>query len=164
MNTATPASAGIHPSGIRRTVEHIAARRSEFPSAGVAFGRLAYISIMLLGSRRSLASGASPDRPAVSVAYHLKLLAELSIAVVWMTDPFSVVAPSSRVFALFFAIQPVLALRVSLRAGAGGPLARVGFVTVGLICIVAAVAGAPVEGQMHSLHFHCTERASSLRR
>jgi len=36
-------------SGVRRSVEAIAARRSEFPSAATAFGRLAYIAIMLLG-------------------------------------------------------------------------------------------------------------------
>lgn len=37
-------------SGVRRAVETIASRRSEFPSAGVAFGRLAYIGLMLLGA------------------------------------------------------------------------------------------------------------------
>jgi len=70
----------------------------------------------------------------------------LSILVVWLTDPFSVIALSSRAFALFYAIQAVLALWVSLRTGAGGIWARVGFVAVGLICLVAAVAGAPAEG------------------
>ena len=36
-------------SGVRRAVEGVASRRSEFPSAATAFGRLAYIGIMLLG-------------------------------------------------------------------------------------------------------------------
>lgn len=36
-------------SGTRKLVTNIASRRSEFPSAGVAFGRLAYIGIMLFG-------------------------------------------------------------------------------------------------------------------
>ncbi|TZG26547.1 mechanosensitive ion channel [Sphingomonas montanisoli] len=36
-------------SGVRRTVESVAKRRSEFPSAATAFGRLAYIGLMLLG-------------------------------------------------------------------------------------------------------------------
>ena len=36
-------------SGVRRGVEGVAKRRSEFPSAATAFGRLAYIAIMLLG-------------------------------------------------------------------------------------------------------------------
>ena len=69
----------------------------------------------------------------------------LSIAVVWLTDPFSVIALSSRAFALFYAMQAVLALWVSFRSRVGGWPARVGFVAVGLVCIVAAVAGAPAE-------------------
>jgi hypothetical protein len=70
----------------------------------------------------------------------------LSIAVVWLTDPFSVIALSSRAFALFYAAQAVLALWVSIRTRTGGTAARIGFVLVGLVCIVAAVAGAPAEG------------------
>lgn len=70
----------------------------------------------------------------------------LSIAVVWLTDPFSVIALSSRAFALFYAAQAILALWVSLRTGAGGLLARGGFALVALICIIAAAAGAPAEG------------------
>ncbi len=70
----------------------------------------------------------------------------LSIAVVWLTDPYSVIALSSRAFGLFYAVQALLALWVSLRSHVGGMLARCGFVLVGLICIIAAVAGAPAEG------------------
>lgn len=70
----------------------------------------------------------------------------LSIAVVWLTDPFSVIALSSRAFALFYAMQAVLALWVSIRTGAGGRAARAGFVLVGIVCVVAALAGAPAEG------------------
>lgn len=72
--------------------------------------------------------------------------AALSIAVVWLTDPFSVIALSSRAFALFYAMQALIALWVSLRTGAGGAAARAGFAVVGLICVVAALAGAPAEG------------------
>ena len=70
----------------------------------------------------------------------------LSIAVVWLTDPFSVIALSSRAFALFYAMQALLALWVSFRTGAGSTVARIGFVLVGLVCVVAALAGAPAEG------------------
>ncbi|OYY72612.1 MAG: hypothetical protein B7Y47_02430 [Sphingomonas sp. 28-63-12] len=70
----------------------------------------------------------------------------LSIAVVWLTDPFSVIALSSRAFALFYAMQAVLAFWVSLRTKAGSSWARTGFALVGLVCLVAAVAGAPAEG------------------
>ena len=69
----------------------------------------------------------------------------LSIAVVWFTDPFEVIALSSRAFALFYAMQAVLALWVSIRTNKGTLPARVGFVIVGMICIVAALAGAPAE-------------------
>lgn len=71
--------------------------------------------------------------------------AALSIAVVWLTDPFSVIALSSRAFALFYAMQAVLALWVSIRTGRGGTAARCGFTTVALICLVATLAGAPAE-------------------
>ncbi|WP_374942994.1 hypothetical protein [Sphingomonas sp.] len=72
--------------------------------------------------------------------------AALSIAVVWLTDPFSVIALSSRAFALFYAMQAVLALWVSIRTNKGGLPARCGFAAVGLVCLVAALAGAPAEG------------------
>ena len=70
----------------------------------------------------------------------------LAIAVVWVTDPFEVIALSSRAFALFYAVQALLAVWVSRRTRAGSPLRLVGFVAVGLICIVAALVGAPAEG------------------
>lgn len=69
----------------------------------------------------------------------------LSIAIVWLTDPFQVIALSSRAFALFYAMQAVLALWVSQRTGLRNPLARAAFVLVALICVVAALVGAPAE-------------------
>ena len=70
----------------------------------------------------------------------------LAVLVVWLTDPFQVVALSSRAFALFYAMQCVLALLVSVRSGAGSMLHRIGFVAVGVICLVAVFVGAPAEG------------------
>lgn len=69
----------------------------------------------------------------------------MSIAVVWLTDPFSVIALSSRAFALFYAMQALLAFWVARRTHVGSAAARAGFVVIGLICIVAALAGAPAE-------------------
>lgn len=69
----------------------------------------------------------------------------LAIAVVWLTDPFEVIALSSRAFALFYAVQAVLAIWVSRRMKAGSAVQLAGFVAVGLICIVAALVGAPAE-------------------
>lgn len=69
----------------------------------------------------------------------------LSLAVVWLTDPFQVIALSSRAFAAFYAVQALLAFWVSCRTGAGGVVARIGFAVVGAVCIVATLAGAPAE-------------------
>lgn len=70
----------------------------------------------------------------------------LAIAVVWLTDPFEVIALSSRAFALFYAVQAALAVWVSRRMQISSPLVQAGFATVGLTCIVAALVGAPAEG------------------
>ncbi|MBA3898461.1 MAG: hypothetical protein H0X36_15295 [Sphingomonadaceae bacterium] len=69
----------------------------------------------------------------------------LAIAVVWLTNPLQVVALSSRAFAAYYAMQALLAFWVSLRAGAGGWAARSGFAVIGVICLVAMLAGAPAE-------------------
>lgn len=72
--------------------------------------------------------------------------AALAIAIVWLTDPFSVIALSSRAFALFYAMQAGIGLWVSIRTGKGSPAARLGFALVGIVCLIAAAAGAPAEG------------------
>ncbi len=68
----------------------------------------------------------------------------LSVAVVWLTNPFDIVAVASRAFAVFYAIQCVLALIVGRKAGLSGPK-RAGVAVVLLICIAAALVGAPAE-------------------
>lgn len=74
------------------------------------------------------------------------LAAGLSIVVVWLTDPFQVIALASRAFALFYAVQAALALWVARRTGVGGPVMQAGAAAVVLVCLVAASAGAPAEG------------------
>ncbi|MEO7358679.1 MAG: hypothetical protein ABI120_00010 [Gemmatimonadaceae bacterium] len=69
----------------------------------------------------------------------------LSIAVVWLTDPFQVIALSSRAFAAFYAMQAVLAVWVARRTGAGGRLHQLAFGMVAIVCIVAVFVGAPAE-------------------
>jgi hypothetical protein len=73
-------------------------------------------------------------------------VAILSIAIVWLTNPFEVVALSSRAFALFYAMQAGLAVWVSRRTDIGGTKRQVGFAIIGIICLIAAAAGAPAEG------------------
>jgi hypothetical protein len=82
----------------------------------------------------------------LSVQAAFALAGALAIAVVWLTDPFQVVAISSRAFALFYALQCVLALLVARRTGVGTRAQRIGFVAIGLICLVASLVGAPAEG------------------
>lgn len=85
-------------------------------------------------------------RRTLSVQAAFALAGALAIAVVWLTDPFQVVAISSRAFALFYALQCALAMAVAKRTGAGTILQRAGFAIVGVICIVATLVGAPAEG------------------
>lgn len=73
------------------------------------------------------------------------LTSAMSIAIVWLTDPFQVVALASRAFALFYAAQAALAIWVSIRTGAAGWWTRTGFAIVGIICLLAALTGAPAE-------------------
>jgi len=74
------------------------------------------------------------------------VVAILAIAIVWLTNPFEVVALSSRAFALFYAMQAGLAIWVSRRTQQGGVGRQVGFAIIGIICVIAAAAGAPAEG------------------
>ena len=90
-----------------------------------------------------LISELSRRRFSVPVAF--TFAAALATAVVWLTDPVQVVALSSRAFAVFYACQCGLALLVSVRTGAGSRLHRLGFVAVGVVCVAAALTGAPAE-------------------
>jgi hypothetical protein len=71
--------------------------------------------------------------------------AALAVAVVWLTDPFQVVAVASRTFALYYAVQCLLAFIAAPPAGGARLRARAMFAVLGGICVVAAVAGAPAE-------------------
>jgi len=86
------------------------------------------------------------SRRKISVPIAFTLAGALAILVVWLTDPFQVVALSSRAFALFYAMQCALALLVSIKSGVGTIPHRIGFVAIGLICLVAVFVGAPAEG------------------
>lgn len=86
------------------------------------------------------------SRRKISVPLAFLLAGALAIVIVWLTDPFEVVALSSRAFALFYALQCALALIVSIRNGVGTAAQRIGFGAIGLVCLVAAAVGAPAEG------------------
>jgi len=85
------------------------------------------------------------SRRVLSVRWAYSLTSLLSIGVVWLTDPFEVIAISSRAFALFYALQCALAFAVARRTGAGTPGRYAGFAVMGLLCALAAAIGAPAE-------------------
>ncbi|WP_230206945.1 hypothetical protein [Novosphingobium sp. Gsoil 351] len=82
----------------------------------------------------------------LSVRAAFALAAGLAVAVVWLTDPFEVVAISSRAFALYYAFQCVLAFMVARKTDVATPTRLAGFAIVGAICLVATLVGAPAEG------------------
>ncbi len=69
----------------------------------------------------------------------------LAVLVVWLTDPLQVIAIASRAFALYYALQCVIAFIVSRRSHEGGPMAQPALVAAGVVCLAAAIAGAPAE-------------------
>ena len=112
---------------------------------------------VLVGALASQLSGAVADsigsagllnkvsRRRLSIPAAFAVASALAVAVVWLTDPFEVVAVASRCFALFYALQCVIALMVAWRMGNASMPHRVCFVLIGLVCIAAALTGAPAE-------------------
>lgn len=129
--------------GILDIMEFIAPALGIFVLAGAVSSQLSAAVADSIGSG-GLVNEVSRRRISVPLAF--TLAGALAVLVVWLTDPFQVVALSSRAFALFYAMQCVLALLVSVRSGVGSLLYRVGFVAVGVICLVAVFVGAPAEG------------------
>ncbi|AMK26248.1 hypothetical protein [Sphingobium sp. TKS] len=82
----------------------------------------------------------------LSIQAAFALAGTLAVAIVWFTNPFEVVAISSRAFALFYALQCSLAFVVARRTAAAGWPRQMGFCLIGMICLIAALVGAPAEG------------------
>lgn len=128
--------------GILDIMELIAPALGAFVLAGAVSSQLSAAVADSIGSG-GLVNEVS--RRKISVPLAFTFAGALAILVVWLTDPFEVVALSSRAFALFYAMQCVLALLVSRRGAASTPQ-RIGFAVIGLICLVAVFVGAPAEG------------------
>ncbi|WP_375272630.1 hypothetical protein [Sphingomonas sp.] len=129
--------------GILDIMELIAPALGLFVLAGAVSSQLSAAVADSIGSG-GLVNEVSRRKISVPVAF--TLAGALAILIVWLTDPFEVVALSSRAFALFYAMQCVLALLVSIKDRTGSMAHRVGFVAIGLICLVAVFVGAPAEG------------------
>lgn len=128
--------------GILDIMELIAPALGIFVLIGAVSSQLSAAIADAIGSGGLLAE---VSRRKLGVRGAFMAASALSIAIVWLTDPLSVIALSSRAFALFYASQAILALWVSRRTNVGGRLSQLGFAAVGLVCIVAAIAGAPAE-------------------
>jgi hypothetical protein len=115
-------------------------------------------ALVLLGAAASQLSAAVADsigsaglaaevsRGRLNIKAGFVVSAALAVAVVWLTDPFQVVAVASRSFALFYALQCVLAFMTAWRTGIGGTWAKSAFVALAMISTAAALIGAPAEG------------------
>ena len=128
--------------GILDIMEVVAPFMSVFVLVGAISSQLSAAVADSIGAA-GLMNEVSRRRLKVKAAFVAASL--LSVAVVWLTDPFQVIALSSRAFALFYALQCAIGVWVSLRTGAGGRGARAGMAAVGVVCLVAALVGAPAE-------------------
>jgi hypothetical protein len=81
----------------------------------------------------------------ISLSHTYPLIALVAAVVTWETNVYSLIAFASRCFALYYALQCVVAaLSASRRARAG----RAGwFATIALICAAIVVFGTPAEGE-----------------
>ena len=129
--------------GILDIMELIAPALGVFVLAGAVSSQLSAAVADSIGSG-GLVNEVSRRKISVSLAF--ALAGAMAVLVVWLTDPFQVVALSSRAFAAFYALQCALALMVSVRNGVGTMAQRVGFVVIGVVCLVAVFVGAPAEG------------------
>ena len=125
--------------GILDIMEMVAPFMGVFVLVGAVSSQLSAAVADSIGAA-GLMSEVSHRKLGVRLAFVAASLA--SIAVVWLTDPFQVIALSSRAFALFYALQCAIGLWVSLRTGVGSRVGRIGIILVGLVCLTAALLGA----------------------
>ncbi|HEV2362898.1 MAG TPA: hypothetical protein VGS12_01735 [Caulobacteraceae bacterium] len=126
--------------GILRVMEIAAPFMGLLVLVGAASSQLSAAVADSIGSA-GLTSEASRGRIGVRAGFMAS--AALAVAVTWLTDPFQVVAVASRFFAVFYMMQCLLALMASRRQGVGGPAAVLGFASLGVLSLFAALAAAP---------------------
>jgi hypothetical protein len=117
-----------------------------FMSALVLVGAVAsQLSAAVADSIGSAGLASEVSRGRLNLTAGFLASAALAVVVVWLTDPFQVVAAASRAFAVFYMVQCVLALLTARRTGAGGPAAQAAFAALAVVSLAAALAGAPAE-------------------
>lgn len=137
-----PASRAEGVAGIYDVMSMVAPLLGLFVLGGAVTSQLSAAIADSIGSGGLLVE---VSRRKLSVRAAFIAASALSIVVVWLTNPFEVIALSSRAFAAYYAAQALIAIWVSKRTGAGGWAMRSGFAAIGLICLVAALVGAPAE-------------------
>ena len=128
--------------GIIDVMQIVAVPLGLFVLVGAVMAQLSAAVADSIGSS-GLLNELSRRRLSVPLAYALGSV--LATAVVWLTNPFQIIAVSSRAFALFYALQCVVAWLVARRTGVGTKAGYAGIAVMGLICLVAAAIGAPAE-------------------
>lgn len=83
----------------------------------------------------------SGNRLTLKTAY--VLTGALALGVVWLTDPFEVIAVASRAFGLFYALQCVLAIWIGRRTRVSSVPQAAFQALIACLCLAAAAAGAP---------------------
>jgi hypothetical protein len=115
-------------------------------TAGAVFSQLSAAVADAIGSA-GLIHEESGGRISRTAAY--PVIAVIGVALVWATDVFSIIALASRAFALFYALQCVVAAQVALRT----PdlkhrwLRAAGFGGLAILAFAVVVFGTPVEGE-----------------
>jgi hypothetical protein len=128
--------------GIVDVLSPVAAVLAVFVLVGAVASQLSAAVADAIGSA-GLIEEVSQQR--ISMTLGFAVTSALAVLVVWITDPFEVVAVASRAFALFYALQCLIAIVVAYRAGLARPARTAAFAAIGLVCLVAAMAGAPAE-------------------
>ncbi|WNO53964.1 hypothetical protein [Stakelama saccharophila] len=129
--------------GVLDVMEAIAPFLGIFVLAGALSSQLSAAVADSIGST-GIAVELSDRR--LSTATGFLLAGGLAIAVTWMTDAIEIIVLASRAFAVFYGMQAILAIIVAWKDGKGTAPRYAGFAGVALMCLVAAVAGAPAEG------------------
>lgn len=136
------ASASEGVAGILDVMAAVAPFMGVLVLIGAASSQLSAAVADSIGSA-GLASEVSRGRLGLTAGFVAS--AALAIAVVWLTDPFQVVAVASRSFAVYYGMQCLLALQAARRGRIGGRAAQAAFLALGATSLAAALVGAPAE-------------------
>ena len=134
------ASEGV--AGILDVMQGIGALLGVLVLVAAAASQLSAAVADSLGSA-GLALELSGKRLTLKTAY--VLTGALALGVVWLTDPFEVIAVASRAFGLFYALQCVLAIWIGRKTGVSSVPAALFQGVLACLCLAAAAAGAPAE-------------------